>query len=289
MNKSITSHLDYVTRSYAPTIHPDELLPNIPTFKIKKERGGARQYDAVFELENGGLLLTSDDSKQGSLLELSGQPLAAIRDAGTDDDALLAALEHDKVWKTTRIDYCWNIPNPEATVWATVQEWYNNRKKTRIASKPDFHGSIGESGIDDAGQTVYYGSPQSPNRVAVYDKATQMRKLGEALTRVELRARGEYAQNWKQDMVKHGALVAAQYKLKKTLDFPELEWWQEMYTGDIINLSPRTSKAANATKYLVNTVHPMVMKNIDDAEFIERLAEYMVIWSQAIADRMEIE
>jgi hypothetical protein len=276
----ITSHLDYLTKSYKHCTDPLQILPDVEGLRVKKKLGVVRQYQYGFQLENDGYLLLSDNEKQGSLLELSGEPLSYIRDKGIDDDSLVKLLTtySDLNLHTTRLDYCFNTDNKEATVWSACEEWFKGEKKTRITALPDFHGKIGDNGIDSAGMTVYFGSEKSPNRIAVYDKATQMKKLGQALTRVELRMYGEYAQNAISDIRKYSALEVGKAKLKKTLDFPKLAWWQELYSGEHIELTPRKDKAANAVKYLVNTIDPFVKKNIGEKKFREMLASYMVEW-----------
>lgn len=283
----ITSHLDYYVKSYEAAKRPEEIIYQFGGWRVQKELGKVRQYERGYLLYCGGYLLLSQDEKQGSLLELGGKALASLRNEGESDiETLLQGAVSDLGRKTTRIDYCWNIPGKDITPRQTLVEWGKKRRTTLQRTKPTIYAEYDDEkrDISDGGMSIYYGSKDSDNRVIVYDKAAEMGVLAQALTRVELRVRHEYASLLVQDMLKHQPLPAAQQKLKSTLDFPKLKWWQKMYTGDIIELSPKKANTPNALGYLINTVDAFMRKNIYDQEFREELLEMMGQWAKLSLD-----
>lgn len=283
----ITSHLDWFTKSYSAAKTPEEIIIQVPGLKVEIELGKVRQYQKGYKMECGGYLLLSRDKKQGSLIELGGEALANMRKLGVSDTLLLEYVNASDAGKhTTRIDYCWNVPTEGATVLSTLAEWNAKRVATRQKKQPKIYGENDPDGhgISEKGCSIYYGSKDSENRVVVYDKAAELGLLSQALTRVELRMRGEYASLMNTDMVKFGALTAAQMKLRSTLDFTELEWWQEMYTGEIVELSPYKPKNKNAVKYLKDTVNPFLMNNIDDIQFAKNAINLMAKWWSEIVE-----
>lgn len=284
---TLTSHLDYYVKSFEAAKEPEEVICQFGGWRVQKELGKVRQYERGFLLYCGGYLLLSRDEKQGSLLELGGKALASLRKEGESDlEILMSGAVSDLGRKTTRIDYCWNIPGRENNPQQTLKEWGKKRKTTLIRSKPTIYAQYDDEKRDiaETGMSIYYGSKDSDNRIIVYDKAAEMGVLAEALTRVELRVRHEYASLLVQDMLKHDPLPAAQQKLKSTLDFPKLKWWQKLYTGDIIELSPKRAASPNAIGYLQNTIDAFVRNNIQDQEFREELLAMMSVWAQISLD-----
>jgi Replication initiation factor len=296
---AVTAHIDYLTKSYHATKRPDDIVPQIGGLKIEKELGKVRMYSHGYLLKCGGYLLCNTDDKQGSLLELSGEPVAYLRDNDklTDKKLLKILREYSDIGRqTTRIDYCWNIPSSDYNPLQTVEEYAKKEYIMNFKGKPRIRAEIDpETGKPDPrGSTVYYGADTSPNRVTVYDKAYQMGLAGEALkrvlgglTRVEIRIREEYAGLLVSDMHKHGVERAAQSKLKNLLDFPKLKWWQMIFNEAHVELSTKGKTEAQALKFLVRTVKPFVDRNMEkDLQFREQLLAYISEWANEIA-RME--
>lgn len=280
----ITSHLDYLVKSFQPCSDPEKLLPNYGGWKITKELGKVRQYSDGYLLECGGLLLLSMDEQQGSLVELSGEPLGKLRETGETDLKILTALAAPESKRTTRIDYAWNLDHPDITVQDTLKEWNKKRFTTRMRQEPIIYATNDKKdGMSQRGMTVYYGSKLAPHRVIVYDKAAELQLLNQALLRVELRVRAPQAPFLADDMKKHGVLTAAQYKLRQTLDFPKLKWWQELYTGEVVQLSKYKPGAKNALNFLANTMDPFIMNNIEDRAFRVELENLIGKWAEALA------
>lgn len=291
----ITAHLDYFTKSYHATKRPDDIVPQIGGLKVEKELGKVRLYSHGYQLKCGGFLLCNTDDKQGSLLELSGDPLAYLRDVDklTDRALLKMAREFSDIGrKTTRIDYCWNVPSDLYNPLQTLEEYAKGEYVMNFKTPPRIRAEIDRKTGKPIpkGSTVYFGSDTSPNRVTVYDKAHEMGLAGEALnsvlgglTRVEIRIREEYASLLMSDMQKYGIARAAQSKLKNLLDFPKLAWWQMLFTEVHAELSTKGKTEAQALKFLVKTIDPFIQKNIHDPVFAEQLLALIGKWANVIA------
>ena len=280
----ITSHLDYLTRSYNSAQLPKDLFPLIPGFKVKKKIGRVRQYEQGYELECGGyLLLNGADNPQGSLLDLTGEPLFNLRMKYdlSDEIILMHTSNTEQFKRTTRIDYCWNVPGEKVTQFDTLREWNEDRVKSRIRCEPRITGknNKAEKGVSAKETTIYYGSETSDVQVRVYDKAGQMKLLAQALTRVEIQLRNEHARLLSIDASKSTIKVAAQTKLKKVLDFPALEWWQRMFTDEVCELSPIKPRDKNALGFLTRTIDPFIQSNIEDYDFAATLSHLMSHWA----------
>lgn len=279
----ITSHLDYITRSFEKAYRPSDIIPQIGVLRVSEELGKIRQYERGYRLVCGGLLLLSSSEEQGSLIELSGKPLHEVRKSGISDTRLLDLLaSSDYGRRTTRIDYCWNIPVSD--VLKTLKHWNLGKVKTRIKSQPIVYGTNDpeKRKIANNGSSVYFGSKDSPQRVIVYDKAAELGLLSEALTRVEMRLRTPYASLMAVDMAEHGIKQAAQQKLREILDFPRIKWWQAMYRKDVIELSRHQANARNPIRYLTETIDPFMMNNYGSEDVAQVMVELMAKWSRAI-------
>lgn len=285
MSEATTCNMDWYTKSFRATLKPENIIPQENGWKVVKELGKIRQYPHGYLLSCGGYLLLSSDEKQGSMLELSGDPLAALRGWGLTDDEIIAEISKSEYGnKTTRIDYCWNVPGKDINPKITLDAWNKKQRVTRIKTQPEVRAKIDpETGeLDPKGMTVYYGSEKAPQRVTVYDKAFEMGLLGKALTRVEMRLRSPYSQLLVIDAVKHDIMSVAQAKLRKVLDFPSLDWWQAMYTDYLLELSPHKPKSPNAIPYLKSTVDAFISKNISDPDFANVLVDLMGKWASMV-------
>lgn len=289
----ITSHLDYLTRSYHATLEQKDLFPAIPGFKVKKKLGKTRQYAQGYELECGGFLLLGEDEKQGSLLEISGEPLLELRNKYnyTDEYLLIHTSNTPKFRHTTRMDYCWNIPTPGVNVLDTLKHWNEEKVVTRITAKPRIYAENDKEkgGVSGKGTTIYYGAKESDVQVRVYDKGAEMKLLNESLLRVELQVRGEVAPILSVDAAKKGVKVVMQTKLRRVLDFYGLEWWQKMYAEDVVELSPYKRKPASAMKFLQKTVDPFIMANVEDRDFAQLLTQLITKWAGVAYETLESE
>lgn len=265
----VYSHLDYLTVSFYYCDKPEQAInPVYEQFRVGEEIKPFPHYDRAWVLKCGGQLHLSENERQGGRLELKGQDLAQLRDSGISDDYLLRIIaESETKRRTTRIDYAFNVKNA-GSVRHTVNHWRAKKIKTTFKKPPKGWVDFGTR----KGQTVYFGSQHAAKFVRVYDKGTEMGLLNEALLRVELQVRDEYAQAMVTDAFKGSIASAGRTHLRDCLDFPQLRWWQEMLEGDNVEKTKIGRKMSDWQKWMSGQVFDSILKhvkNVDDGEFLE--------------------
>lgn len=225
-------------------------------------------YDTAWRLECGGRIDFSESERQGARLELTGVPLATLREHGMPDDLLLKELAQcPKKNRTTRMDYCFNVINA-GSVRHTVNHWRAGNIKTVFRNSPTGYVDFGSR----RGQTVDFGSSKSDRWVRVYDKAAEMKILNEAWLRVELQTRNENATALVSDSIKKDTRTAGVTHLAACLDFPKLRWWQEATKGEQMDREKVRRKLTKWQSWMDGQVFESILKhaaNIQDGEFLE--------------------
>lgn len=239
----INSHLDYLTVSFDQVTTPEELIPPVyHAFRVESDAPALPNYAKGFKLQCGGYMNLSNPGdkgwEQGSRLDLPGQALNYLRTEGgmKDESWLIAFLGKTGLMKRcTRLDYCFNIKGG-GSARHILQHTRKGMIQTRFS--PEFRGIVKHGtpdergGISPRGATIEFGSEKSESRIAMYDKAADLKLLGEAWFRVELRIRKPISTAFASDGAKYGFPDAARSRLAKLLNFPKLAWWQKMMEGD---------------------------------------------------------
>lgn len=275
-NLLINSHLDYLTVSFDRIEKPEQLFPKAMdwAFAVVEEMPPLPNYNTGYRLECGAFLNLSKSDVQGARLDLSGVPLAFLHREGITDEMLMKFLGASGLMKrTTRADYCFNIMGGGSIrhiLTHYAKGYVDSHFRTDPVVKhgtPDLRG-----GISPKGATVEFGSEKSEQRIAIYDKAADLKLLHTAWLRVELRTRKPVSTNFMADAAKHGYPAAARWRLAKLLNYPRLHWWRKMMEGDNCPVSLTHSKPEKWRQWLDNQVKGSIKKHLQykrDREFIE--------------------
>lgn len=119
----------------------------------------------------------------------------------------------------------------------------------------------------DSGWTVYVGSRTSEKFLRIYDKQAEA-GLTDALTRVELECKGDYADAISSYVLEHG-LKGTPEIIKAFCDFPDYEPWVDHLTSPIVfDGIPKAEKRSDTKRWLMESVAPSLAKIVaEDHDF----------------------
>jgi len=260
--------IDWITCSFAKTRDLSEILPEIDQFVITNELPKRRFYQKSYRLACGGVVSLGNE-KQGVLIDLSGQPLASLRNAGytMQDQANLAR----KARKVSRIDFAIDIQGESATCTPYSLLMAFKEKKIKSNLKPN---RIITNLKKEGGQSVYWGGSQSDTQIRVYDKAAEMKELWQAWTRVEMQVRGRTSDAFAYDLSERGVTLAGQAWLKaKFRPSPDC-WLSQFLNNDEMAITNVGRKETSFSRWIRTSIGPSFQKHMaiaEDREVIERL------------------
>jgi len=252
----IEAALDWMTVTKTKTINPVKMIPDIPGVKLGEECKPPAHFDVAWSLIPAGKVAWQRQKHQTFYLNLTGQDLAKWRSAEIFDEWILAAVA-DKQLKATRIDYAIDIHG-----LGKVAHCHNHLEAGKRIGKPKPDTRIQNYG--GRGETMYFGSTKSDQRIRIYDKAAEQNKLKEAWIRVELQARRERAASLVRDMHYLGLHAAGRQRIRDLVDFPSIRWYQEAVRGPQIELTKQEKKPHNTVKWLYNQVMLVFEKEYDE-------------------------
>lgn len=190
------------------------------------------------------------------MLVLKGKDLTAWRQADIPDEFLIAALQHTGV-RITRVDYCLNVRGEGSVDDCRRHLGYGFR-----TGRPKPYADI--RGLENNGDTLYFGSPKSAQRITVYDKAAELKLLNEIWVRMEARIRKPHASPLVTDMHTKGLHAAGRQKIRTLCDFPQLEWWQNAVVGKELDMTKVPRQPKDVIKWLYAQVMPTFEKRHDE-------------------------
>lgn len=254
----IFKHLDWLTVTWPGRVDVENLLPGCTGFKLGKAAGGGKFYQDGFQLACGGMCAFSTDETQGTIVVLSGEPLRALRKEGYSDSHLIQMARGAR--NIPRLDYAITLVGGTAKDHSpeSAKSAYKRGKiKTRMR--------LDESYKDEkvpGGRSVYFGSRTSDQRLYVYDKAAQLGILLEAVTRVELKLKDDYAKGLAADMEKHGVIPAGDSKIKKVWN-ADIKWFQDALEEQQVEIGELPRKTPDFERWLEEVVLPGIAKRIE--------------------------
>jgi hypothetical protein len=256
----ITSHLDYLTVSFDWVDKPEDLIPPVyHAFRVETDAPPLPNYSKGFKLNCGGYINLSDakNETQGSRLDLPGKALAYLRQHGMSDESYLPIFlgKTGLIKRTTRCDYCFNIRGG-GSARQVLSHFARGFVDSKFKNEPVVkHGTPDKrGGISPYGATVEFGAETSEQRIAIYDKAADLKLLDEAWLRVELRTRKPVSTVFTSDAAKFGFADAARSRIGKLLNYPKLYWWQKMMDGDTCEVEEVPDKPDNFWWWMDNQV-----------------------------------
>lgn len=288
-----TSHLDYITVSFPmpDTFKPYDVLPHERGgFEVVSVEKGIRQYKNSYHLRNGGKLYFNvhDNVKPHVLLEMSGLPLDAMRDAGMSDMALLSHITSVGVLNVTRLDYCINVYG-----YSSINHLVEARRDRRVKCKSQEWPRIYDELNPQNGDTQYIGNREKSEQfMRIYDKKAK-EKTDYHWLRIEVVTKGDYAKLLFFDMTQNGVSQAGNNKINSIVKFYGVGWWD--YAVQTTGLpTPKTNAESDTQKWLMGTVMSAIKNQAKDEkgrEFLEKFmkrVEYAILEGLSNSDVSEL-
>lgn len=257
-NLKFNHSLDWITATWTYREFPESVLPIMPLFDIGDEAKAGGYYKNAWKLANGGIYAYSDDKRQGIMVMLPGQALGTLRQGGWSDEMTINWLM--TAHNVTRMDFAVDCFGGTAKDHSP-HDFYNAMKEERLKTRMRLDRSYTDYSKKEQGETYYWGSAQSDQRVCVYNKGVQMNMLKYAWTRVELRLKGDYAKNLRNDMQDNGVSRSGVAKLKSVFD-ADIEWYERALEHDPMFLSEVPRKEPNFPGWLQRVIKPSFEKNL---------------------------
>lgn len=275
------AHMDYLTKSYYRADHIAEVLPTEYTcFRPVEQVKAAPMYQEAWRVRCGAIVNMSWDEKQGAKVDFGGEALWNVRsETGWSDEFILKLLaESGKHRRTTRIDYAFNMAG-WGSVAVLLRALAHGRYTTTFRKITTF-----ETKTERRGNTIYFGSKDSENRIRVYDKGAEMGNLWLAWVRCEAQLRGEYAQNAVMDAASGIPLSShVRTKISSSLDFPTVHWWGEMMNGELASVRQLQRKESKFEARMEQLMQEILSKAAASAEQRMYIEEN---WLPALASKL---
>lgn len=265
----ITYVIDWLTCSFAPKKDISQILPDHNQFVITDQVQARPHYDATYRMECGGLFSTSNSDAQGCLLELSGQPLRALRNAGFSMESQAKMAQEAR--NRSRLDFAVDMveEGPECTPQRALDDFNAGAIKTKLKPNREIT-NLKENG----GQSVYWGGESSDIQVRIYDKAAEMKALWQAWTRVEMQVRGRTTNAFVYDLATQGVEQAGCNWLWAKFKPLPYSWLDRCIRSSGKGVTKVPRKATSFEAWIEDSIRPSFKKHMlikKDREIIERL------------------
>jgi DNA relaxase NicK len=228
-------------------------LPHHDVWRIAKQgKPLFGVYNYCWELKNGALIMWSSMNKAvGIHVVASGEPLRISRDAGYRDEQLLNHVNYARSVSRVDVALTSDYFTMEQVVKATLAGRYESRMKAdQIITDPQ-----------TGGTTVYFGAKTSDKRIALYDKAKQLGLLGEALVRVEMRLRNDYASQFAFNAQAIPYRDLASNMVKNSLRFPTVPGYGKVIDNrSDYQFHQLPQKATSLERWIENQIKPAFEK-----------------------------
>lgn len=257
-NLKFNHSLDWITATWTHRDFPEQILPQVSVFDIGEETKAGGYYKNAYKLACGGIYAYSDSVRQGIMVMLPGQALGTMRQSGWSDEMTINWLM--TAHNVSRMDFAVDIFGGTAKDHSP-HDFYNAHQSGQLKSRMRLDRSYIDHSKAQPGETYYWGSKTSDQRVCVYNKGVQMNMLKYAWTRVELRLKDDYAKGLRNDMQDYGVSKAGVAKLKQVFD-ADIEYYQQALEHDPIFLSEVPRKEPNFPGWLQKVIKPAFEKNM---------------------------
>lgn len=108
---------------------------------------------------------------------------------------------------------------------------------------------------------VYLGSRKSDRYICVYDKAREQNLSGAEWTRIELRVRREFANQFAEVAMQQGITETGR-QIIRDLAYPTTDWWQAALSGPVVDIPPVGRKETDTRTWLIDIVAPILQAEL---------------------------
>jgi len=268
---TVSNLIDWLSVTFVPIKDLSEILPDIEGFGVVDELNPRSHYDHTYKLECGGLVSTSRSDLQGILIDLSGQPLRYLRNAGWDMQKQAAfAL---KARGISRIDFAVDKIDggPLLTPASLLEAYYAGNVKAKLKPNREIT-NLREYG----GQSIYFGSPSSDVQFRFYNKAAELEIKDKDWVRIELQVRGRTANAFAYDLATSGVYKAGNAWVRAKFNPNEKCWLNECLSNPEMKITQVPRKATSFEAWIESSIEPAFKKHMlikADRELIIKLYE----------------
>jgi len=250
---AINSHLDWLTATRTDSLSPNAIIAGITDVGTLERCDPPRRFTRAWKLYPAGILAHQTDGHKTAMLWLTGQDLAIWREAGVSDQFLINTLADHQI-TVTRLDFCINVFDA-----GKIDHCVNHLDAEKRTGRPKPYARIQR--LDAGGDTLYFGSPSSAQRVTIYDKAKQLKLADAHWLRIEARIRKQKATPLSQDMARAGVTEVGKARIRELVDFPHLCWYRAAVAGPEVALTPVQRSQSDLLKWLYLQVMPTFEKS----------------------------
>jgi len=230
---SITHSIDWLEASSHKMKYPEQLSPTM--FDLVEKIPPKPRYETAWRLAPAGRLDIADNPRQGVHLTLTGTDLQEFRGGGYSAYLMLDYLK--KYGATiSRMDFAADCKAdndyPDKPRITDIRTHIKNGWHEGLAHRTGYVPTD-----QDKGQTEYFGAIDADVTGRAYDKAAEVGMLWEAWVRVELQARNKPATVLMANMVEHGISRAGTQRIKDSLRFPFLYWYNQLMDNEAVELT----------------------------------------------------
>ena len=276
--------IDWITATRTKTLAKE--VPNfLPRgFEISKELDKIARFESVWALSPSGIVAHSAGNAMCMMFTFTGDDLTTIRDSGISTDNILADCV-EKMNSVTRLDYAVDIFDANATPNQVLKLWQQDKIRTHYRVVESYRTLTGY-----AGETLYFGSRKSEQRIRIYDKAAEQEMLNVDWLRIELQLRKKRSTNLVADMTKHTMSSVGDTRIRELLKIDDLEWWHKALNGVTVELTKLKRNESQWQKWLRTQVLPSIeTKIMESPENIDFVREWLFRIELMLAGGEEVE
>lgn len=237
---NLAKHLDWISATQVgETLEAhQEIVPE--GMELDEAIRPPARFHQAWKLKPAGSVALSATDTMCRMVQFTGSELETVRMSVGITDAhmlqhLCAVCNH-----ITRLDYAVDVMDSQARVGDILEAWRAGGLKTRYQTVQHFKTLTGSRG-----ETVYFGSVKSAQRIRIYDKAAELKLLKKAWLRVELQTRKKKATALSHDMNEQGIVSSGDTRIRDLLGWQDVGWYSQAINGDDASLTPvpRSPKA----------------------------------------------
>lgn len=267
--------LDWLSITLPYSDVPEEIIPLIPGLERRDDIHPVGYFNSAYDTPCGAIVRWHTEvPSQGLNVQLTGSALAWLYDHANVGDGEIIQGFYGLHGKVARLDYACDLMGYAGNgIRELISDFRAGKCNTRVRQIHEFKGE--SVAHDTIGHTLYIGSKKGDKFVRVYDKAKEMKLLGEAWLRVEMQTRGRIADTMFTDMAErergYGVSEVGRRWVKAHCDFPECEWWIHLFAQDVIggDISQVPRKKTAFEAYLEQVKKAIANHMESDRELIE--------------------
>lgn len=278
---TVTRKIDWLQYTHHDIRGWTKRIPLATFDEIEDQIKPLPRYKEAYRLYGGGRVDIAADEHQGVQVTLGG---AACTEWNINGVSFQSMINHAVLFgKVVRLDFATDAREDgysDMSLWEKVEHAANTGNvRSRL--------SIGVQIRDKTkgGFTQYFGSYKSDRFIRIYDKATESGLLKEAMkiggilpvwSRVELVTKRDHAHNLASNMAEKGWQAAGSATLRGIIDFPDMDGWNQIVSGEDVELSilpPKPNKWQQWMSEQVLSSARQHAKNQHDREFLIRWIE----------------